>query len=1239
MGYLDRIELNNFKSYGGKTVVGPLRRFTAVIGPNGSGKSNLMDAISFVLGVKTSQLRGSQLRDLVYRNMDDPNDNASKRKASVKLIYKQELPSGEVRELEFMRLVTLRGTSEHRFQNRVVPLERYNSELSRIGVLVKARNFLVFQNEVEGIANKSQKELTQMVEEISGSAEYRDQYENLKVEMELAQQAVSVLWKNRKDITKDRKDIQEQKKEADRYQQVTEELASLKTEALLYELFHVDEDIGRAKEELRYIRDELYEREREFRKKDDGLKAEKKKIFDLDKKKAKIERQRRRLAEELDKNRPSEVKYEAELSSVIRRMKTDEAILRKSRDALDESSTALKSIETELKTCQDEIKDIEAQIITAETSSVSAESLNEYRNLKEAVSMRTAVLQQEFDNVKKSADSAGRERKTLEARKRDLTDRLESASREKASLTRRVEELTIQMQTTHSEMKDAEVELEKLRSEHEGLLATRERHDRIAHDCYSRLRELRVDVRESRGKTDFNNAIEDMLRLFEGAHGRLSDLCKPSHAKHRLAISMLLGKNMDAIVVDTHHTASECIRYLRDRRVGVCTFLPLETVRTRAIDESLRRLGGTACLAIDLLQFDEFVRKAVVYAIGDAIVCDTLAEARSLRYQRGLKVRACSLDGHVVNTTGFITGGSSSRDGERTRRWAEQEATGLRQRREAALREIEAINARISALPTQASASERIYNLKKKDSILNTDRGDASHRIRAYGSGISDMKEEMKHLQPQITYSSRSETDANRKVADLEVQLLGLENELFGDFAQRHGLESIQQFEEQFVQKSKALRDRKIELENREVTLKSALKNKKSSKKLEEVDGLEKKVRSLVVRKKTVEEKLESIKTHCTELESRVTGMGNELEEISRLKASAMETIADKRQEFRKETEGVNEKKKELAEKKARIGFFLSQRGKLLTTAKLSQIDIPVLADQPGDDGDESSVDNRDADGDVVMAGERSETPADDDPNSAVVDVRMLIDYSSLSRKLRAAATADKQEEILNSMGQKRKMLEQELTQISPNLQATENMTEVEARLDEMDKAGDEAREKARVATAAFESVKQKRIDLFQACFTSIASNINEVYKSMTMSANYPMGGTAYLSLQEQEEPFLGGIKFNAMPPTKRFRDMDQLSGGERSVAALALLFAIHEFRPSPFFVLDEVDAALDKINVSKVARFIRSRSPQVQTIVISLKDSFFEHADALIGICKGKGINSSRALSIELSQPDLQSH
>lgn len=1231
MGRLDRLELENFKSYGGHVVVGPFKGFTAVVGTNGSGKSNLMDAISFVLGVRTTQLRGNQLRDLVYRNQEDENDDPSRRRAYVKLVYQQGDADDSSQEVEFMRAVTVAGASEYRVKGRVVSLERYNAELAKIGVLVKARNFLVFQNEVESIASKSPKELSAMFEEVSESAEFRRPYDEALAEKDAAEEAVTEFWRKRKGMTAEKRQCREQKEEAERFRRLQNDIEDAKTERALYELFHVDEDLKLVKVDENIIKDELDVHERQFAKKESALKAEKKRIVELEKERAKLERKKKRLSDEAEKLRPMEVKYETEKSSLTRRIKGDERSLAKLQEKFEESSDALRSMEAELRNCVEEIKTLQNDIREAEEASVSAESMAEYRSLKEVVATRTSVLQQELEVAKQNADAMSKQKNALETRERDLEERQEAAGNNVTVYKKRLEELVGQIRHTRHEIGKTSEEQGRLSDINKERESVRRTLERTINDVTQALRDAKADMNESGRERAFNAAFENMRRLFPGVHGRLSDLCKPTQARYREAVAVVFGKLMDAIVVDNERTGTECIRFLKDQRVGMATFIPIENVRPRPIDESLRRLGGTARLAIDVVNYDEYIHKAVLYAAQNAVVCDTLDEARHLRYEGGRKIKICSLDGTLINKAGFMTGGIGRADMGRARKWDRAEIEALKRKRHGAQQELQAMGAAESERHTAASLAEQLGELRRKLSTLELDHRGAISSLKAAETDAEHISNEVEYMRPQLEAAVASYSKASEKVQAVERRLHGLENELFGDFAERHGIESVQQFEEQFVRKSEKIRTRKLDLETKEASLKSKLDYLKAQQSRTAITRLEKRIEAQKSRKTTIEESLERLGTKRAELESRTDSIVTEISEVTKQKQDAVEVIAEKRQEFRKENEGVSEKKKELSEKRAKIDQLMGQRTRLLTTAKVNQVTIPTLED----DDSEDREDERDTDGDAIMASTENRETGESDPASVAVDVNVQIDYSSLSRRLRAAGTADKQREMLATLAEKIRTMEQQLDGLTPNLRANEHMSDVNAKLAEINKETEAARERARTAAAAFEDVKQKRHDRFSNCFSHVAETINDVYKQLTKSNTYPMGGTAYLSLEQQDEPYLGGIKFNAMPPTKRFRDMDQLSGGERTVAALALLFAIHDFRPSPFFVLDEVDAALDNLNVGKVSTYVKSRTPDLQTIVISLKDTFYERADALIGIYRDVSVKGSRLLTLDLTAYD----
>lgn len=212
--------------------------------------------------------------------------------------------------------------------------------------------------------------------------------------------------------------------------------------------------------------------------------------------------------------------------------------------------------------------------------------------------------------------------------------------------------------------------------------------------------------------------------------------------------------------------------------------------------------------------------------------------------------------------------------------------------------------------------------------------------------------------------------------------------------------------------------------------------------------------------------------------------------------------------------------------------------------------------------------------------------------------------------------------------------LSAELETLNPNMRAIERLESVKSRLESTEQDFDDSRSAARAAKEEFSKVKNMRFELFNKAFMHIQEQIVHVYRDLTRSDAYPLGGSAYLDIEEDTDtPYLSGVKYHAMPPLKRFRDMEHLSGGEKTMAALALLFAIHSYSPSPFFVLDEVDAALDNANVDKIKKYIREHAgPGMQFIVISLKTGLFQDSESLVGVYRDQDLNSSRTLTLDVS-------
>jgi len=316
----------------------------------------------------------------------------------------------------------------------------------------------------------------------------------------------------------------------------------------------------------------------------------------------------------------------------------------------------------------------------------------------------------------------------------------------------------------------------------------------------------------------------------------------------------------------------------------------------------------------------------------------------------------------------------------------------------------------------------------------------------------------------------------------------------------------------------------------------------------------------------------------------------------------------------------------------------------LLDQSKLDELELPRRGNRKkrdkARDDDEMEEDEPDDDEDM----EEGDDSQAGESQSQVVDLarkevkKLDLDYSKLSREQKnSGLRAHELDKIRKEFTEKQNKISETLQGMNPNMKATEQLKEIEVRFDGLSQEWSAARKECDDLSEKFEGVKKKRCDKFNMCFEHVVGCIDAIYKELTKDPYHEgsVGGSAYLTLNSTDEPYTGGIKYDTIPPGKRFMDMTHLSGGEKTVAALALLFAINDYKPAPFIVLDEVDAALDARNVAKVTNFIQSRRKGQQCVIISLKERFYEKANGLVGICRNAASGHSNAFTLDLTLYD----
>uniref|UniRef100_A0A672S6U4 Structural maintenance of chromosomes protein 1A n=1 Tax=Sinocyclocheilus grahami TaxID=75366 RepID=A0A672S6U4_SINGR len=1107
MGYLKLIEIENFKSYKGRQIIGPFHKFTAIIGPNGSGKSNLMDAISFVLAEKTSNLRVKTLKDLIH---GAPVGKPAANRAFVSMVYCED--NGD--ECTFTRVI-IGSSSEYRINNKVVGLSEYSEELEKLGILIKARNFLVFQGAVESIAMKNPKERTTLFEEISRSGELAQEYDRRKKEMVKAEEDTQFNYHRKKNIAAERKEAKQEKEEAERYQRLKDEVVRAHVQLQLFKLYHNEAEIEKLNRELSQRNREIEKDRKKMDHVEEELKEKKKELGRMMRDQQNVEKEIKEKDAELNQKRPQYIKAKENTAHKIKKLEV-----------------ARKSLQNAQKMYKKRKADIEE--LDCEQGAVE-------------------MARQEFEErMEEEAQSQGQDL-TLEENQVKQYHRL----KEEAKMT------------VNSFLCFCKTQICLI-----SFLITGQ------NKVMEQLGDARIDRQENSRQQRKAEIMESIKRLYPGSvYGRLIDLCQPTQKKYQIAVTKVLGKNMDAIIVDSEKTGRDCIQYIKEQRGEPETFLPLDYLEVKPTDEKLRELRG-AKLVIDVIRYEPpHIKKALQYACGNALVCENVEDARRIAFGGPYRHKTVALDGTLFQKSGVISGGASDLKAK-ARRWDEKAVDKLKEKKEKLTEE----------LKEQMKAKRKEAELRQVQS-------------QAHG------------LQMRLKYSQSDleQTKTRHLSLNMQVHLRNnalVEDEVFVEFCQEIGVRNIREFEEEKVKRQNEIAKKRLEFETQKTRLAIQLDYEKNQ--------------------------LKEDQEKVMMWEQTVKKDENEIERLKKIIDETMAQLQDlKNQHLTKKGE-VNDKNREMEEIRKKLGSLQkevtaietkleqkrSDRHNLLQACKMQDIKLPLKSGTMDD----------------ISQGEGSsqveDTISSPKASSSVHAKEALIeiDYSNLNEDLKDALSEEEIKAEMNTLQQRLNEQQSILQRISaPNMKAMEKLESVR---DKFQETSDAARKRAKKAKQAFEQIKKERFDRFNACFESVATNIDEIYKALSRNSS----AQAFLGPENPEEPYLDGINYNCVAPGKRFRPMDNLSGGEKTVAALALLFAIHSYKPAPFFVLDEIDAALDNTNIGKVANYIKDQSVQnFQAVVISLKEEFYTKADSLIGVYPEQGdCVISKVLTFDLSQyPD----
>ncbi|KAF8156010.1 condensin complex subunit SMC1 [Crassisporium funariophilum] len=1222
---LVRIEVCDFKSYRGHQTIGPFMNFTSVIGPNGAGKSNLMDAISFVLGVKSAQLRSAQLKDLVYRgrrlakngieegsvqpegeeeDVEEGEGEGTAKKAWVMAVF----VNAEAKEWRFQRTISTSGASEYKLNGKTVTYAAYNAALVSHNILVKAKNFLVFQGDVEAVASQSPRELSRLIEQIAGSLELAAEYEKAKEAQERATENATFNFTKRRGIAGEIKQYKEQKNEADKFEALCQERDQLILERILTKLYHIDMGIENNSRSIVKKNKELTGLRQEQSVHDKALESAR-----ADQAKARTtvmqkEKSIKKAEKALEGKRPELVATEAQITHATQQLRTKVAGLEEELASVRKAADRAQA--EQRKTSQTNV-------------ALSEESLEEYRKLKASSSVLAVDERQSLETLARDEKTSSRALAQLSEKEQGFQEKKTTRTEELHAQTAKKDELEEQIASLQTELANVRQELDNQQAERSRVSKLQVEADEKLQSVYHQLLQAGVDKHESERETKMKETLSNLQRLFPGVRGRMVDLCKPSARKYETAVGVVLGRNTEAIIVDEEKTAIDCIEYMRNQRAGQATFIPLDTIQVKPINDKFRAFAKGTRLAVDVVQHDPVIERAIHHACGNALICDTMEVARFVCYERGQEVKAVTLEGTIIHKSGLITGGKSTH--HNNKKWDEKDVQGLIRARDNLLAEQRELTKQKPRGKTDENLVSEISRLESTITVAKDDLRACKLRITGIKDELKHIDRELKTISPELKKARTTFTSLQGRIAQLSATINAAEDGVFSGFCRKIGVSDIREYEEQQlkVAQDESQARLRFDIQIARLSNQAAFENEGLTQVRERLGHLntlieleQANLTRLEEQKADAVEDLKSSEEVIAKLKAELGDLQATLDERSKVVDQVKKTTL-------KASKVLDQALKEIALCNDEIEKLALERSAIYRKCRMEEIRLPLL------EGDLRQV--------PMEENLREEMAMDVDEDEdgtqrpkEVPDYGIQIDFDSIDDENNsddlAEATARYDKEIAEKTA--------EIERLAPNMKAVDRLDDVEIKLADTEKEADKARKDSKVAREQFNDVKKRRCDLFNKAYNHISDRIDQVYKELTKGKAAPMGGVAYLSLEDSEEPYNAGIKYHAMPPMKRFRDMEQLSGGEKTVAALALLFAIHSYQPAPFFVLDEVDAALDNTNVAKIANYIRAHaSDTFQFIVISLKGSLYERGHSLVGIYRDQDVNSSRTLTLDLTQ------
>lgn len=1181
--YLKRLELQGFKSFADKTILELRPGITTVIGPNGSGKSNISDAIRWVLGEQSMKsLRGTKSLDIIFAGTQNRKSLGF---AEASLVFDNSdgaLPI-EFTEVTVTRKIYRSGETGYYINKTPCRLKDVLELFMDTGI-GKDGYSIIGQGKIDEILSNKSEDRRHIFEEAAGIVKYRSRKEEAEKKLEHTKLNLLRINDIISEIESNLGPLQTQSEKAKKYLNLREELKNIEVGLFVYNIEKYKENLQQIVQDIDVMQSQCNDEEGKLERVKilkEELKSSIDEITEQIENMSNLGFESQKEIEQLNSNinvaktritnnNENSVRFTDEIQEQNEKIQELKQELEQKEAKKDNLKQNKEKFEKELNEKQEELAKI--------TEKLSAKEL-EIEGYKQTVEQNTDKkyeLQSEINAQEINFQN-------YEKRQNQIKQEIQTTISELDNTRMNKEEISKGFYESENKKNKAQKSLEEVAKQkqeaNQKIKSFESNINILSSDMRIKESRLKFLIETEKEKEGYIKSVKSLLKdcenikdLGKGMHGVLANIIEvPDELE--TAIEMCLGASLQNIVTDTEEDAKKLVEHLRKNNLGRASFLPIASVKGKKLEKLKGNESGVIGIASDLVKFNKKYEQIILNLLGRTVIVDNMDTAIKVAKQNGYTFRIVTKDGDLINPSGAITGGSVAKK--------TVNILGRGKEIEKLEKEIKNIKAKIQKLEEEKEEYEQSIegilelsaNLEKELQEIDITYATEKQKMISIDENIQKLQNRLNKLkeeQKNLETLKQESIEQKEKIQE-ETQKITNQNEELSKL--------ISEFAELNKDDQKYIDDLNFDITNLKISVSSFDESESSIQEIQERINQE-----LNNAKASIENKnnqIEQIKVDNENLEKSIQETLNKIEEIKQKVNNSSSEIEKMKQERAQKSEKLSKQEDEITSKFKIIEDLKSQLVKLDVKKTKVEEDINTIINKMWEEYEltPNNVEGYAKPENVALTQKRVNNIRKEIRDLGSVNVDSIEEYKNL--KDRYDFMSEQRLDLENTMSKLRKVIT-DMTQI----------------------------------------MKEQ----FREKFKIINKNFGEVFAELFG------GGKASLNLEDEENILECGIEITVQPPGKKLQNMMLLSGGEKAFTAIALLFAILKINPAPFCVLDEIEAALDDVNVFRYADYLKKFTEHTQFLVITHRKGTMEAADTVYGVTmEESGI--SKLLSMKLNK------